>query len=298
MKGTIKYSKSDYIFLTFDWMLLTVTLVVILYPLLFVIKASFSHGVTVMSNFSLIPEKFSLEGYKAVFEFKQVWVGYRNSAYYMILGTTVNLFVTICAAYPLSRSDLKGKNLFMFLFVFTMYFSGGLIPTFLLVRNMKMLDTVWAMVLPGAMSVYNMIVMRTYFKTQIPEDLLESAELDGCGNIRFLMFIVLPLSTPIIAVIGLFYAVGHWNSYFPALMYLISPKKFPLQIVLREILVLNRMLEIMNMQLDEDEILMLEQRANLMKYSLIVVASLPVLIIYPFVQKYFVKGIMIGAIKG
>ena len=295
-KSVIKNAKEDVVFLAFDWILLTLFLIIVLYPLLFVISASFSPGMTAMKSLSLIPEKYSLEGYRVVFEYKRVWTGYANSLKYMVLGTIVNLFVTICAAYPLSRDDICGKDFVMGLFVFTMYFSGGLIPTYLQVRNLGLIDTIWAMVLPGAMSVYNMIVMRTYFANQIPGELNEAAELDGCGSLKFLLVIVLPLSGPILAVIGLFYGVGHWNAYFDALLYINKDAKQPLQMVLRDIMILNQTTGIM--ATDPEELLRVQERADLMKYSLIVVACLPVMILYPFVQKYFVKGVMIGAIKG
>jgi ABC-type glycerol-3-phosphate transport system permease component len=217
----------------------------------------------------------------------------------MVAGTAVSLFVTICCAYPLSRKDFVGKKGIMLLCVFTMYFSGGLVPSYLLVQDLRLADTIWALILPGAMSVYNMIVMRTFFQSQIPDELHESSQIDGCGNIRFLVSIVLPLSVSMLSVIGLFYAVRSWNSYFPALIYLTSRSKYPLQIFLREILILNAGNSgSSTTDLDPDLLLKLEERKNVMKYSLIIVSSLPVLIIYPFVQKYFVKGIMIGAIKG
>jgi len=213
----------------------------------------------------------------------------------MIGGTTISLAVTVLCAYPLSRSDFKAGGFIMVLCVITMYFSGGMIPTFLVVRNLGLLNTRWAVLLPEAMSIYNMIVMRTYFRTQVPTELLESAQMDGCSNTRYLVSILLPLSVPILAVIGLFYAVGFWNSYFSAMIYLNDRTKYPLALILREILVLNDA----NIDtLDVSIVLKLEERRNVMKYAVIIVASLPVMILYPFVQKYFVKGIMIGAIKG
>ena len=203
-------------------------------------------------------------------------------------------------AYPLSRNDFKGGKYIMALCVFTMYFGGGLIPTYLLIRDLKMLDSIWALVLPGSLSVYNMIVMRTYFKIQIPADLLEASQLDGCGDLRFLIQIVIPLSGPIIAVIALYVAVGLWNSYFDALIYLSTREKMPLTVFLREILVLNSFDGQQSTQLvgSAETMAALERRKEIMKYSLIVVASAPVMIAYPFVQKFFVKGVMIGAIKG
>lgn len=200
------------------------------------------------------------------------------------------------AAYPLSRKDLIGKNVFMFLFVFTMLFNGGLIPTYLLIKDLGMLDTRWAVILPSALSVWNMIITRTYFMMNIPDELLEAAKIDGCNDFKFISRIVLPLSAPILAVITLFYAVGQWNQFFSALIYLKNPDLYPLQLVMRDILVQNQVdLEMIN---DVREAAAKAGLSELLKYSLIIVASLPVLIIYPFVQKHFVKGVMIGSLKG
>ncbi|MGI5894054.1 MAG: carbohydrate ABC transporter permease [Candidatus Merdivicinus sp.] len=290
----IRYTVSDRIFLTFNWIFLSCFLIIILYPLLYVISASFTAGTSVMS-LSLIPERFSLAGYQAVFQEEDIWTGYLNSLFYMAAGTVISLAMTILCAYPLSRPDFKGGGVVMVLCMITMYFSGGMIPTFLVVRDLGLLDTRWAVLLPGALSVYNMIVMRTYFRSQIPNEVLESSQLDGCGNIRYLFSILLPLSVPILAVIGLFYAVGYWNSYFDAMIYLRDRSKYPLSLILREILVLNET-AIDNM--DVGVLMELEERRNIMKYAVIIVSSLPVMLIYPFVQKYFVKGIMIGAVKG
>lgn len=296
MRTSFRYSKGDYVYLAINFLILLLIGVIVAYPLLYVISASFSSNVTTLGNLSLWPRNPSLEGYRAVLEYPRVWSGYYNSFLYMALGTSINLVITICAAYPLSRQDLPAKNAIMGIFVFTMYFSGGMIPSYLLVRNLGMLNTVWAMVLPSALSVYNAIVMRTYFSSQIPEELREAADLDGCGTLRFLLRIVLPLSGPILAVIGLFYAVGHWNAYFNAMIYLSSYDRYPLQIILREILIYNQMQDLS--LYDPKELYTLEQRANLMRYSLIIVSSLPVMLIYPLVQRHFVKGLMIGAIKG
>lgn len=290
----IRYSLSDRVFLGFNWVVLVLFLLVILYPLLFVISASFTAGTSVMS-LTLIPRNFSLAGYEAVFQYGDIWTGYFNSLIYLVAGTAVSLAITILCAYPLSRPDFKGGGVVMVLCMITMYFSGGLIPTFLVVRDIGLLDTRWAVILPNALSIYNMIVMRTYFRTQVPGEVLESSQLDGCGNIRYLFSILLPLSVPILAVTGLFYAVGYWNSYFDAMVYIRDRSKFPLALILREILILN---ETSLEDMDVGVLMALEERRNVMKYAVIVVSSLPVMLIYPFVQKYFVKGIMIGAVKG
>ncbi len=285
----------DRIVLKINVILLAVFLIIIAYPLLFVISASFSAGSATMS-LSLIPKKLSLVGYETVFKYKDIWTGYGNSLFYMAAGTALSLAMTILMAYPLSRGDFKGRGFLMVLCMITMYFSGGLIPTFIVVKNLGMLNTRWAILLPGCMSVYNMIVMRTYFKTSIPGELLESSQLDGCGNIRYMISILLPLSGPILAVIGLFYAVGIWNAYFDAMVYVSTKRQYyPLSLFLREILILN---EQDIDRLDVNTLLELEERRNIMKYAVIVVSSLPVMIIYPFVQKFFVKGVMIGAVKG
>ena len=291
----IRYTTGDRIFLAIDYVLLAFFLIIIAYPLLFVISASFSAGATTMT-LSLIPKRFSTAGYEAVLQYKDIWSGYGNSLVYMIAGTALSLALTVLMAYPLSRPDFKAGGFIMVLCMITMYFSGGLIPTYLVVRNLGLLGTRWAVLLPGAMSVYNMIVTRTYFKTSIPGELFEAGQLDGCGNIRYLFSVVLPLSGPIPAVVGLFYAVGYWNAYFDAMIYLSGKRGlFPLSLILREILILN---DASIDQMDINTLLALEERRNVMKYAVIVVSSLPVMLIYPFVQRYFVKGVMIGAVKG
>ena len=295
-RKSIRYTLGDRIFLTVDFIILVLLLIAIAYPLIYIFFASFNAQVTKM-GLSLFPEEWTGQGYKAVFEYKFIWSGYRNTIVYTVVGTAINLFVTICCAYPLSRKDFKGRGIIMVMCMITMYFSGGLIPTYLVVKDLGILNSMWAVVLPGAMSVYNMIVMRTYFDTQIPQELLESAQLDGCGNLNFLKSIVLPLSVPILAVVGLFYAVGHWNSYFNAMIYLTERDRYPLQVILRDILIMNTV-DPSESSMDLNLLQSMEERQNVMKYSLIIVSSVPVLILYPFIQKYFVKGIMIGAIKG
>jgi len=269
----------------------------VLYPCIFIVSASFSSTEAVVSGrVWLWPVDPGLQGYRAVFENKAVWRGFLNSIYYTGVGTFCNVCLTVIAAYPLSRRDFVGRSVFMFLFVFTILFSGGMIPTYLLVKQLGMLNTVWAMILPSALSVFNVIITRTYFQTTIPNEMLEAAQMDGCSDIRFLRRIVLPLSGPILAVITLFYAVGHWNSYFNALLYLNDRSLFPLQLVLRGILIQNQIDP--SMMMNEEDLVARQGLADLLKYSLIVVATVPVLVIYPFVQKHFVKGVMIGSVKG
>lgn len=290
-----RMSVSDKVFIFVDYILLALLLLLVAYPLLYVVMASVSAGPQYMTLY-LIPTKFSTAGYETVMQYKDIWTGYANSLINMVLGTVISLAVTMCCAYPLSRPEFRFRKVVMTLCMITMYFSGGLIPGYLLVRDLGLLNTRWALLLPGAMSVYNMIVMRSYIMTSIPNDIRESAQLDGCGNIRYLLSIVLPLSKPILAVIGLFYAVGIWNSYFDAMIYVASKRSlYPLALILREILVLDSAsLD----QLDINTLMAMEERRNVMKYAVIVVSSLPVMIIYPFVQKFFVKGVMIGAVKG
>lgn len=295
-KNAILPCLQDRIVLTVNTFVMVLFALLIAYPLAFVILASFSKGVNVFT-LNIIPKQWSLEGYKAVFTYKFIWIGYRNSLFYTLAGSACGILFCILTAYPLSKSDLDGRGLIMGLFVFTMYFGGGLIPTYLTYRSYGLLDKVWVLLLPSAVNVYNMIIMRTYFSSQIPSDLREAAFLDGCGEVRYLWSIVLPLSVPIIAVVGLYYAVGHWNSYFDAMIFLNTKSLKPLSIFLREILILNESNDITS-TMDPDALASLEDRQNVMKYALIVVSSVPMYILYPFVQKYFIKGIMIGSVKG
>lgn len=295
--STIKETNLDRLFTVVNYVILSLFLITILYPLVYIASASISSSEAVISGrVWLWPIEPTWMGYEAVFKHKLIVSGFMNSFYYTVAGTLINVVMTILAAYPLSRKDFYGKNTFMFLFVFTMMFTGGLIPSYLLVKDLGLLNTTWSMVLPGALGVWNMIITRTYFQTTIPDELLEASQLDGCNDFQFVWKIVLPLSGPIIAVITLFYAVGHWNSFFNALIYLKSQKLFPLQLVLRDILVQNDV--DMNMLVDVQEAAKREGLRELLKYSLIIVATLPLMIVYPFVQKYFVKGIMIGSLKG
>lgn len=270
---------------------------IILYPLIIVLSTSFSSPNAVMSGkVWLFPVDLSLEGYKAVFRTNDVLIGYRNSLFYMVIGTIVNLVMTMLAAYPLSRSDMPGQGPIMMIFTFTMIFSGGMIPGYLLIKDLKMLNTVWCMLIPGAISVHNMIIARTFIKSNIPKEMLEASQIDGCSDIQYFLKMVLPLSGAVIAVITLYYAIGHWNAYFNAFMYLSDKELYPLQIFLKNILVSNQVEA--DMLVVDSQVTAQQGISELLKYSLIVVAVIPVLIIYPFVQKHFVKGVMIGAVKG
>jgi multiple sugar transport system permease protein/putative aldouronate transport system permease protein len=283
-------------YVTVDLMLLF-ALLVVAYPILYMFSASFSDPQAVIGGkVILFPVNFTLEGYAAIFRDSRVVMGYLNTIFYTVVGTTVNLTMTILCAYPLSRLHLAGRRGLMILFAFTMIFTGGMLPTYLVVRNLGLLDTRGALILPAALNIYNMIVMRTFFQNNIPNELYESAVLDGCGNIRCLLHIVLPLSKAIIAVMVLFYGVEQWNKYFDAFIYLTKRELLPLQVILREILVQNKMPAV----LTYDPVLAAKKQglAELLKYSLIIVSSLPIWCVYPFVQRYFVKGILVGSIKG
>ena len=279
-----------------NYVILTICLLIVAYPLYFIVIASISDPVDVNAGkVFLYPVKVTLDGYRRILEYDSFFTGYRNTLMYTLVGTTVNMALTVPAAYALSRKDLVGRNFFMMLITFTMIFSGGLMPTYLLVRDLNMLDTTWALVVPVAVSAWNLIVARTFFQQTIPDDLLEAAQLDGATNVQFFARIVLPLSKPIIAVLILFYAVSHWNSYSNALYYLRTTGKYPLQLVLRSILFENSM----NDMVDDAANLAAQMRlGDLIKYGVIIASSLPLLILYPFLQRYFIQGIMIGAVKG
>ncbi len=292
----IRESRTDRMFMVCVYLLLTVFLAVVILPLIYIVASSFSSPEAVSSGRVLFwPVEFSLRGYEAVFENPQVLRGYANSLFYTVVGTLVSVVMTIAIAYPMSRKTLVGRNLVMSLILFTMLFTGGLIPTYLVVQQVGLLDTRWALIVPQAIGVWQVIIARTYFRTVIPDELAEAAQLDGCGDLRFLWSVVIPLAKPMIAVVALMYAILQWNSYFDALIYLKNPDLFPLQLVLRNILILNTY---SGGAIDASVVLQRQQLADLLKYSLIVVASVPVLLIYPFVARYFTKGIMIGAVKG
>lgn len=297
--ASIRQSNFDRVFDMVNYGLLCIILIIFIYPLLFVLSASISDPNAVWNGqVWLLPRDISFSGYEMIFQNENIWIGYRNTVIYVIVGTIINLFVTITAAYPLSRKDFYVRNFLMRLYTFTMFFSGGMIPTYLLVKQLGMLDTIWAMVIPNAASVWNVIITRTYFQNNIPEELREASAIDGCSNIRFLIKIALPLSAPIVAVMTLFYGVGHWNAFFNGLIYLSDRAKFPLQLFLREILILSQMEQNMLEYVDPNEVSERMRIAETIKYGVIVVSSLPVLLAYPFVQRHFVKGIMIGSIKG
>ena len=292
-----KQCMQDKVFDIANILIMAILIFIFVWPLLFVLSASVSDPAAVtLGKVWLFPKGFNLEGYKAIFNYKNIWVGYKNTVIYTALGTTLNLFMTICAAYPLSRKDFMPRKALTRIFMFTMFFSGGLIPSYMVVVKLGIYDTIWAMLLPSAVHVMYIIIMRTYFQTSIPQSLHEAAELDGANTAQVLWHIVLPLSGPILAVMALYYGVGKWNSYFDALVYMSSTSKYPLQMFLREILINNQVdLNMVGLDLAAAEAKM--HLAQVIKYGVIVVASLPVLCVYPFVQKYFVKGVMIGAVQ-
>lgn len=293
---SIHDTRQDKIFNAVTYVLLGLFALAVLYPLVYIVSASISDPLAVSSGeVWLWPVDLNLNGYRAILEYDSIVRGFLNSLWYAGVGSLISLSLTLLAAYPLSRRDLWGRNFFMFFFVFTMLFTGGLIPTYLVVHDLGLLNTRWALVLPGAFAAWNMIITRTYYQVTIPHELLEAARIDGCDDFRFFVRIVLPLSKPIIAVNLLFFAVGHWNQFFNALIYLTNEDLFPLQLVLREILVQN---SIDPSQMDAREMLRRQELRDLLKYGLIVVAMIPPLLAYPFVQKHFVKGIMIGSLKG
>lgn len=303
MVTAMKESKWDKIFLGSVYIYLSIALIVVLYPLLYILSASISSPQQVNSGAMwLFPKEITWAGYQLVFENPKIWNGYLNTIVYTGIGTLLNLAVTLPAAYALSRSDLVGRQLFLGFILFTMFFTGGLVPTYLVVRNLGLINTMGALILPVAASVWNIIVARTFFQTTIPKELQEAAYMDGCTNLKLFVRIILPLSAPIIAVMALFYGVSHWNSYFPALIYLNDESKYPLQMVLRQILVLQEMTaETTGAAISGDAARAMSSKAetaSLIKYGVIVVSTLPIVALYPFLQRYFVQGVMIGSVKG
>ncbi|WNQ13106.1 carbohydrate ABC transporter permease [Paenibacillus aurantius] len=293
---TVKKRKSDeQLFDTVVNVLAVVILIVVLYPLIFIVSASFSDPALVLNGeVYLLPKHITFEAYKNVFQNEKIWNGYGNTIIYTTVGTAINVLMTTLAAYPLSRRDLPGRGVIMFFITLTMFFSGGLIPSYLLVKSLGMVNTMWALIIPGAIATYNLIVMRTYFQSSIPWEIQEAAHIDGCSNWKLLTHVILPLSKPILAVMVLFYAVGHWNSYFNALIYIRTKELYPLQLVLREVLLVSQADAVDSSVGMESKILLAES----IKYVVIIISSLPVLVMYPFVQRHFVKGVMIGSLKG
>ncbi|TVY11199.1 carbohydrate ABC transporter permease [Paenibacillus cremeus] len=294
--NSVKLSKGDRIFDVINYALLTIVLIVVLYPLYFVVIASVSNPTFVNNgSMALWPKGFMLDGYRKVFEYADVWVGYRNTIFYTIFGTALNVIITLGIAYTLSRKHFLGKGALMAYILFPMFFSGGLIPTFLIVKKIGLYNTPLAMIIIGAINIFNVIIARTYIQGTIPEELFESAQIDGCNHFTYFFRIILPLSISIIAVLALYYGVEHWNDFFNSLIYLSNKSLFSLQLVLRGILIQSNVQADM---LEAEDMVRRQYEAELLKYALIIVTSLPILIVYPFMQKYFVKGVMVGSVKG
>lgn len=295
-KHGVRATREDRLFYLIVNLIVGAFMLVVLVPLINIVASSFSSPSAVSNGKVLLwPVEFSLEGYETVFENKLIGTAYMNTFFYTIAGTLINLAMTMIAAYPLARRNVPFKGVFMFLFTFTMLFSGGTIPNYMLMIDLGFINTRWAMLLPGAISVYNMIIARTFIQN-IPEELYEAASIDGCSDFRYFFEMVLPLSVTLLSVLTLYYAVGHWNAYFDAFLYLSDRELYPLQIILREILIANTINA--NEVVDDLTMSAKQGMADLLKYSLIIVSSLPVLVLYPFVKKYFLKGVMIGALKG
>lgn len=294
-KSTKIKNKQDRWFYFFCYAVVTILTLLVLYPIVYIISASFSNSdMVALGKVWLWPVDFSLASYKIILKHGRVWTGYKNTILYTAAGTLINVAITLICAYPMARKNLWGRRAIMFFFTFTMMFSGGMIPSYILVKQLGMLNTRWAMVIPGAMNVYNMVVCRTFIENNIPDEMLEAAKIDGCNNTQFFFQMVLPLSKAIIAVMALWYGVGHWNSYFGAFLYLRDQDLYPLQIFLKEILIVSQKLNSADV-LDEEVTTTVYQT---LKYCVVVVASAPLFCVYPFVQKYFQEGALLGSVKG
>ena len=292
----IRDTLGDKLFYAGCYLITALFMLAVLYPLVYILSASFSSAEAITSGrMWLYPVDFSLVGYKYILKYDAIWLGYRNTLFYTFAGTLINVAMTMTCAYGLSRRGMRGRRFFTMLFTFTMIFSGGMIPNYLLMKDLRLLNTVWCMLLPGAISAYNLIVAKTFIENSIPGDLLEAARIDGCSDVRFFFSIVLPLSKAILAVLLLMYAAAHWNAYFNAFLYLTDKKLYPLQIFLRQILVQSNMSADM---LDPEAMAQMQMLQQILKYAVIVVSTAPMLCLYPFVQKYFRQGVMIGSIKG
>ena len=295
-RNKVRRQGRDLLFDIVLYSICTVLLLLVLYPLWFIVIASFSDPSAVAGGHVwLWPVGFTLDGYDELFRQAEVWTGYRNTIVYTVLGTIFGLMVNIPAAYALSRKDLWGRRGLMGLYVFTMFFSGGMIPIFLTVQEMGLYNSFWVMIIPFAVSAYNIIVARTFFETSLPPDLWDAAQIDGCGNLRFFFTMALPLSKAVVSVIALWTAVGQWNGYFNALLYLRDAQLHPLQLIMRNILITNQVFAAMG---TGEAAMIAMRRANLVRYSMIIIATVPIMCVYPFIQKHFDQGVMIGAVKG
>jgi multiple sugar transport system permease protein/putative aldouronate transport system permease protein len=295
----IRLSTGDRIMDTTINVIMFLLFLVVLYPLVYVVSSSFSSGDAVFNGKVILwPVDFSTYGYEIVLKFPKVWVGYKNTIINTVLGTVMNVFTTTLVAYPLSRKEFQGKGFYMFIFMFTMWFGGGLVPTYVLMSDLGLVNNRLAVLLTGLVSISNMVVMRSFFRSSIPGDLHDAARVDGISDIGYLVKIVLPLSKAIFSVVTLYYAVAHWNAYFSAMIYLRDPSMMTLQQVLKDLLAQANPSMDDVAGLSAEDIANMQYAADLMKYSLIVISSAPILCAYPFVQKYFERGVMIGSVKG
>lgn len=296
VRQRVRSQRSDVVFNIFLYSFCALLLLIVLYPLWFIVIASLSDPSAVASGHVwVLPVGFTLDGYEELLKQTNVWVGYRNTIAYTLVGTLIALGVNIPAAYALSRRDLVGRKVLMGLYAFTMFFSGGLIPTFLTVQEFHLYNTFWVMVLPFSVSVYNIIVARTFFQNSLPGELWDAAQVDGCGNLRFFFTMALPLSKAVISVIALWTAVGQWNSYFNALIYIRDSELHPLQLIMRNILITNQSFAALG---TGEAAIIAMRKASLVRYSMIIVSTVPIMCVYPFIQKYFDQGVMIGSVKG
>ena len=298
-KAKTNYSISDILFYIVVYGILIFALVAVAYPLIYVVSASFSSPAAVSSGRVVLwPVQPTLLAYETVINYKNIWIGYQNSVFYMVVGTVFALVFNTMAAFPLSRKEFIGRRFFTLVLAVTMYVSGGLVPTYLLISSLHLLDTIWVMIIPTATSVWHIIMIRTYFTNSVPEELYEAGQLDGCSDIGFMLRILVPLSGPIIAVIALYTAVSIWNAYFNGMIYLTKQELYPLQLFLRNILTIGDSINLEEAEENIEELQNLIGLSNLMRYAVIVVASVPVMLIYPFVQRFFVKGVVVGSVKG
>ncbi|RCW42204.1 carbohydrate ABC transporter permease [Paenibacillus prosopidis] len=296
--GLTQKSGSEILFSIFLFLVCTIIFLIIVYPLYFIIIASISDSTLVSTGkVFLIPKGISLFGYSEIFQDSRIWTGYRNTVFYTALGTFVNLLFTLPAAYVLSRKEFKARRIIMLLFVITMFFNGGLIPTYLLMKGLHLTNTMWVFIIPFCVNVFYLIIARTFFETSLPSELYEAAAIDGCSHFKFFALVAMPLSKALISVIGLYYLVGHWNDFFTALIYIRSNELQPLQIVLRDILLSNQVFA-SGAGVGGDSGGYAQRYADQIKYGVIIVSTLPILVLYPFLQKYFEKGVMIGSVKG
>lgn len=295
-KHKMKKSVNDRIFDTINCLIMITICIFIAYPLYYVLVASFTDPTIVNSGKLLLyPQKLFMGGYRRILKFRPIWTGYANTVLYTVCGTMVSVAVTLTCAFSLSRKTLPGRRILNFLFTFTMFFGGGIIPLYLVITKIGIYDSILAMVLPSAMSVYNMIVCRSFFESSIPDELYDASKIDGCNDFDFFFKIAIPLSRAIIAVMILFYATSFWNSYMNALMFMGSQDKMPLQVILRNLVLAN---QTNNLAVEGSAVADRAKMAEQLKYSIIVVSAVPLLVVYPFVQKYFAKGVLMGAVKG